>query len=293
MSIDDEYRKVRAFHLAFGHPVAQRPVALDLERRRTRERWMAEEIEEWLEADNIVDQVDAMVDLIYFALGSLVELGIPPAAIFGIVHDANMSKLWPDGTPHYFSSGKVQKPAGWTDPYERIAAAVSSVRSVSGSSDATCLADCVAQAVQELSGEPVTADDVIEALGPIRVGDVDDLDVGLAVDPLKIRTFVNQYVASSEVTYTPANTFEEWEFADYLQTALSGRTKVICTFSAGKLFGHDRVELGHAVIVDDTIDSDLIVRDPEQPVGKLDRYSQDNMYWAARFRAGGLLVIRA
>jgi predicted HAD superfamily Cof-like phosphohydrolase len=27
-----------------------------------------------------------------------------------------MSKLWPDGTPHYKDDGKTLKPPGWQDP---------------------------------------------------------------------------------------------------------------------------------------------------------------------------------
>ena len=77
---------------------------------------MRDEIDEFLSATDIYAQTDAMIDLIYFALGTLVEMGVEPDAAFEIVHNANMSKLWDDGKPHYNADGKVVKPPSWVDP---------------------------------------------------------------------------------------------------------------------------------------------------------------------------------
>jgi predicted HAD superfamily Cof-like phosphohydrolase len=58
-------------------------------------------------------------------LGTLVEMGVQPEALFEIVHEANMSKLWPDGKVHVRESdGKVVKPPTWQDPYPLLAAAI-------------------------------------------------------------------------------------------------------------------------------------------------------------------------
>ena len=57
---------------------------------------MLEEINEFLDAvkeQDIVEQADAMIDTIYFALGTLVEMGVQPEQLFDIVQHANMSKL--------------------------------------------------------------------------------------------------------------------------------------------------------------------------------------------------------
>lgn len=62
-----------------------------------------------------------MIDVIYFALGTLVEMGIEPDELFNIVQNANMSKLFPDGKPHYNEIGKVIKPEGWEDPHKKLA----------------------------------------------------------------------------------------------------------------------------------------------------------------------------
>ncbi|GHU71540.1 hypothetical protein FACS189450_07740 [Spirochaetia bacterium] len=120
MTLDEAWEKVARFHKQFGHPLSEKPVFIDAERARKRYDWMLEEINEFIESNTIVDQADAMIDLIYFALGTLVEMGVKPDKPFEIVHEANMSKIWPDGTVHYNETGKTIKPKGWIDPYEKM-----------------------------------------------------------------------------------------------------------------------------------------------------------------------------
>ncbi|MDR2786574.1 MAG: HAD family hydrolase [Treponema sp.] len=111
-----QWEMVRDFHVKFNHPVSRTPRMLNSDRVTARGSWMQEELDEFYAAENIYEQADAMIDLIYFALGTLVEMGIKPDEIFEIVHKANMSKLWPDGTPRYKDDGKTLKPPGWQDP---------------------------------------------------------------------------------------------------------------------------------------------------------------------------------
>lgn len=118
--MNKEWDYVRKFQIKFGHPVADRPTQLDPDRVLKRYHWMLEEINEFLEADEIVEQADAMIDVIYFALGTLVEMGIKPDNLFKIVQDANMAKLWPDGKPHYNAEGKTIKPTTWEDPHNKL-----------------------------------------------------------------------------------------------------------------------------------------------------------------------------
>jgi len=115
-----EWDMVREFHLRFNHPIGEAPKMLDADRVINRGKWMQEELDEFLESENMYEQADAMIDLIYFALGTLVEMGIPPDELFAIVHEANMKKLWEDGMPHYNSDGKTIKPATWVDPQEKF-----------------------------------------------------------------------------------------------------------------------------------------------------------------------------
>ena len=118
-----EWNDVREFHEKFGHPVAESPRMLQKSRVLSRGKWMNEEVAEFLVAEDIYEQADAMIDLIYFALGTMVEMGLEPDELFDIVQQANMSKLWPDGKPHYNpKDNKVLKPEGWEDPAPRIRA---------------------------------------------------------------------------------------------------------------------------------------------------------------------------
>jgi len=116
MKLDSAFELVRDFHSRFGHPVGEKPGMLTEERGRARAAWMREEIDEFLSASDLTEQADAMVDLIYFALGTLVEMGVRPEKLFEIVHTANMEKLWPDGAPRFRDDGKTIKPPTWTDP---------------------------------------------------------------------------------------------------------------------------------------------------------------------------------
>lgn len=127
MSINEQYEQVKEFQKAFNCPYAEKPILMDMDRAKARYKWMLEEIDEFIEATenkDLVEQADAMIDVIYFALGTLVELGIPPKELFDIVQKANMSKLWEDGKPHYNEIGKVIKPSTWEDPHEKTVAAI-------------------------------------------------------------------------------------------------------------------------------------------------------------------------
>ncbi len=120
MSINKNWSQVKAFHKAFDIPVSESPVLLSRDRVEKRSAWMEEEVLEFKEASTIEEQADAMIDLIYFALGTMVEMGVEPEEIFNIVQEANMSKLWEDGKPHYNEDTKVIKPPTWKDPEDRI-----------------------------------------------------------------------------------------------------------------------------------------------------------------------------
>ncbi|MCM3784344.1 HAD family hydrolase [Neobacillus mesonae] len=120
-----QYEKVREFHEKFNVPYADKPEAMPFQRRTERYLYMSEELNEFDEAETVVDQADAMIDLIYLALGTLVEIGVKPDALFDIVHNANMSKLWPDGTVHYDPiTNKVVKPPTFVRPEPMLQAEI-------------------------------------------------------------------------------------------------------------------------------------------------------------------------
>lgn len=127
------FHQVKEFHLAFNHPVADKPTEMSLERGVSRSNWTVEEAaveflqsssnneEEFLKAyddfllglekakqksledtytkngvERIVAQADALTDALYFILGSFVEIGLEPDKLFDIVQNSNMSKLFID-----------------------------------------------------------------------------------------------------------------------------------------------------------------------------------------------------
>ena len=120
MNLRTAYDDVKDFHACFGHPVREAPTLLTAERAAARASWMQEEVAEFLAARTVSEQADAMIDLIYFAVGTMVEMGVRPEPLFEIVHRANMTKLWPDGKPRFREDGKTVKPPTWVDPDDAI-----------------------------------------------------------------------------------------------------------------------------------------------------------------------------
>lgn len=124
MSLNENFEHVRQFHVRFGIPAPGLPQSIPADRLRRRASWMNEEVKELLNSDSIEDQADACIDLLYLALGGLVELGVSPHELFMIVHEANVAKLWPDGAPRLRADGKVLKPPSWADPKPQIVAEI-------------------------------------------------------------------------------------------------------------------------------------------------------------------------
>lgn len=51
-----------------------------------------------------------LADLLYVVYGTAEEFGIPLDKVFNAIHQANMSKVWDDGTVHRNEFGKILKP---------------------------------------------------------------------------------------------------------------------------------------------------------------------------------------
>jgi predicted HAD superfamily Cof-like phosphohydrolase len=115
--MNKQFEMVKQFQLAMNQPVANKPTVMDEVRQQQRYEYMAEELMEFLGSSELVDQADAMIDLIYLAIGTMVELGVLPEPLFQIVQDANMSKLWEDGKPRLNpDTNKVMKPPTFVRP---------------------------------------------------------------------------------------------------------------------------------------------------------------------------------
>lgn len=86
---------------------------------------LQEEVDEFVEASekgDVQEAADGLIDLIYFALGRLVQMGVPATAVFAEVQKANMAKQQGELSKRPGSKGfDAIKPEGWVAPtHERL-----------------------------------------------------------------------------------------------------------------------------------------------------------------------------
>ena len=70
---------------------------------------------------NVPDQVDALIDLVYFAFGGLYKMGVRPEQfdlMFDAVHKANMTKK--KGITKRGHENDAAKPEEWREPKARL-----------------------------------------------------------------------------------------------------------------------------------------------------------------------------
>lgn len=122
--LSEAYRDVHEFHRVFDHPRNFTPTMQPHSRKEARADWIDEEVRELREASTLFDAADAYLDIAYFAIGGLVEMGVNPGELWRIVHGANMAKVQPDGSVKRREDGKIIKPEGWTPPDEDLKAEI-------------------------------------------------------------------------------------------------------------------------------------------------------------------------
>lgn len=118
-----DFEDVGDFHTKFGlHAFGAGPQPWDNELVEFRRKFLKEEYEEFVEGVNERDHAkmaDALVDLVYVALGTAHLLGYPWEALWDEVQAANMRKVRAaaDGSDSVRSSRwDVVKPEGWEGP---------------------------------------------------------------------------------------------------------------------------------------------------------------------------------
>lgn len=109
--------QVRDFHMAMLGPgvAPDRPIPINVYNGELRCALIEEEAREFRsawEAGDRMAMIDALCDLMYVTLGAAVQMGVPLAPFFEIVHEANMKKV--GGSVR--EDGKQLKPLGWTAP---------------------------------------------------------------------------------------------------------------------------------------------------------------------------------
>jgi predicted HAD superfamily Cof-like phosphohydrolase len=112
------YEMVHAMHTKFGINYKGAPRKLDPEEKAFRVTCLEEEVAEYEEAETLEDELDAIIDLMVFAFGTLERQGFPFIAPFREVMMANLRKELAgraSKSKRDFSIDLV-KPDGWTAP---------------------------------------------------------------------------------------------------------------------------------------------------------------------------------
>lgn len=109
------------FHTKFGFVFPKQPTELSKEMYNFRVKFMHEELKEYedaIEEGNLEKQFDALIDLVYVALGTGYLHGFPFARGWDEVHAANMRKERADKNTASDRGGTndIIKPEGWQPP---------------------------------------------------------------------------------------------------------------------------------------------------------------------------------
>jgi predicted HAD superfamily Cof-like phosphohydrolase len=118
---------VKEFHIKFNQVGPDKPCLLPPMEERFRVKCLQEEVKEFEEAKTIKDKLDALIDLIYFAIGTAHRMGCLNlrdgitlfVTAWKRVHDKNMmkqlsSKDAPSKRGPEFNGHDIVKPEGWT-----------------------------------------------------------------------------------------------------------------------------------------------------------------------------------
>jgi len=119
------FEKVGEFRKAMSLPMGERPRFLLPAESSYFARFILEELSEYLRATeerHLVDAADALVDLVYVAMGCAHAMGLPFDRLFDMVHQANMRK---QPANEYIRSLRGQqydvvKPLGWVGPEDEM-----------------------------------------------------------------------------------------------------------------------------------------------------------------------------
>ncbi len=118
---DGMLHDVAAFYERFGIPAPATPRLMERKILRFRTSRLIEELMEFVDAHGAGDlaaAADALVDLVYVALGTAIGMGLPWPEIWEAVHAANMKKerAGTEARSRHRFAGDVVKPEGWQAP---------------------------------------------------------------------------------------------------------------------------------------------------------------------------------
>jgi predicted HAD superfamily Cof-like phosphohydrolase len=122
MSDKTTIEQVQEFHETYGLPVENEQTTGNDQTKELRINLLQEELDELKEAlenDDLVEALDALIDLQYVLDGAFLSFGMQDVKMdaFNEVHRSNMSKLGEDGKPiRREGDGKVMKGPNYFKP---------------------------------------------------------------------------------------------------------------------------------------------------------------------------------
>lgn len=92
---------VEEFHNACWVHNNEQPTLLKDDVKALRAKLMREEVDEYVEAEDLTEIADALGDQLYILCGTIAMHGLQHVIVdvFTAIHESNMSKLGPDGKP--------------------------------------------------------------------------------------------------------------------------------------------------------------------------------------------------
>ena len=116
---------VKAMHKKFDLDNKAGPTKLERDEKSFRVTALLEELNEYKNATSLVDEYDALLDLIVFAVGTLERQGFPLLEGFEAVMHANMAKqVGQNAEKRGGFKRDLVKPYGWVGPEEKLQAIV-------------------------------------------------------------------------------------------------------------------------------------------------------------------------
>jgi len=118
--MDFELEDIRKFNEKMGfesHITVTRPTRKRLRERALQLQEEAGEFVDAVEEGSMVDMADALIDLVYFAKGTAILMGLPWEELWQIVQECNMKKEF--GKTKRGIEIDAKKPEDWVGPADR------------------------------------------------------------------------------------------------------------------------------------------------------------------------------
>ncbi len=317
MSLNNSWHLVNKFHIKFKHPHRNNPSVLESDRVEKRYKWMLEELLEFKNAENIYEQADAMIDLMYFALGTLVEMGIKPDKIFKIVHNANMQKIWADGKPHFDVDGKTIKPNNWEDPLAYLKKEIDSQNcnkeliksyynySVIQAKPYLCVAASLEMILKASLGSCMNQESIANYFGLCIPYDKAEFftdlknitysdepsNWGITVKKNGLNGFFQNFSIPLKEIYIPISTLNDFSFEKEIERNLIERNHIICGYNYSSLYKNNE-NVGHVSIITGlTDDGTIYLLDPGPKENGIKKINSYDLFIAIKRKNDGLWII--